>query len=83
MPVCKTPVSFGEANRRLRAVAQLRKLWRAYRNPQERFGDDRLARPIVGERSPFPASKSHSPRTAALPSRRQSGTGSAYGDTRP
>jgi len=43
-----------EADRRLRQVAQLRRLWRAFRDPQERLEDERLARPIVGEPPPFP-----------------------------
>ena len=36
-----------EFDRRLREVAQLRKLWRAFRDPQERLEDERLARAIV------------------------------------
>ena len=43
-----------ELDRRLRQAAQLRKLWRAFRDPQERREDGRLARPIIGEPSPFP-----------------------------
>ena len=43
-----------ELDRRLRQAAQLRKLWRAFRDPQERLEDGRLARPIIGEPSPFP-----------------------------
>ncbi len=42
-----------EADRRLREVAQLRKLWRAFREPQERLEDERLSRPIVGNRPPY------------------------------
>jgi hypothetical protein len=40
-----------EADRRLHEVAQLRKLWRAFRDPQERLDDERLARAIVRDRS--------------------------------
>jgi hypothetical protein len=36
-----------EADRRLREVAQLRKLWRAFREPQERLEDERLSRPVI------------------------------------
>jgi hypothetical protein len=36
-----------EADRRLREGAQLRKLWRAFREPQERLEDERLARPVI------------------------------------
>lgn len=39
-----------ELDRRLRQVAQLRKLWRAFREPQERLEDERLSRPVVGDR---------------------------------
>lgn len=39
-----------DADSRLREVAQLRKLWRAFREPQERLEDERLARPIIGNR---------------------------------
>jgi len=35
-----------DADRRLRQVSQLRKLWRAFREPQERLEDARLSRPI-------------------------------------
>jgi hypothetical protein len=42
-----------EADRRLREVAQLRKLWRAFRDPAERLEDERLARPIIGDPAPF------------------------------
>jgi hypothetical protein len=42
-----------EADRRLREVAQLRRLWRAFRDPQERLEDERLARPIIGDPAPF------------------------------
>jgi hypothetical protein len=41
-----------EADRRLREVAQLRKLWRGFREPQERLEDERLSRPLVRDR-PF------------------------------
>lgn len=34
-------------DRRLREAAQLRKLWRAFREPQERLEDARLSGPIV------------------------------------
>jgi hypothetical protein len=43
-----------EADRRLREVAQLRKLWRAFRDPQERFEDERLARPVIRHRPSVP-----------------------------
>ena len=36
-----------EFDRRLREVSQLRKIWRAFRDPQERLEDERLSRPIV------------------------------------
>lgn len=39
-----------EADRRLRQVAELRKLWRAFREPQERLEDQRLSVPIVRDR---------------------------------
>jgi hypothetical protein len=39
-----------EADRRLREVAQLRKVWRAFRGPQERLEDERLAGPILRAR---------------------------------
>lgn len=39
-----------ELDRRLREVAQLRKLWRAFREPQERLEDERLSRPVVRDR---------------------------------
>ena len=54
MPSRRAADSLEEADRRLREVAQLRKLWRAFREPQERLEDERLVRPIVGEPSPFP-----------------------------
>src|SRR5574337_1566772 len=39
-----------ETDRRLREVAQLRKLWRAFREPQERLEDERLSRPVIHSR---------------------------------
>ena len=36
-----------ELDRRLREVAQLRKIWRAFRDPQERLEDKQLAGPII------------------------------------
>jgi hypothetical protein len=42
-----------EADRRLHEVAQLRKLWRAFREPQERFEDEQLSRPVVRNRLPL------------------------------
>ena len=36
-----------EADRRLREVAQLRKIWRAFQDPQDRAEDERLARDII------------------------------------
>jgi len=41
-----------EADRRLHEVAQLRKLWRAFREPQERFEDEQLSRPVIRNRPP-------------------------------
>jgi hypothetical protein len=49
-----TPDTFGALDRRLREVAQLRKLWRAFRDPQERLADTHLAQPIVGDSLPLP-----------------------------
>ena len=43
-----------EADRRLREVSQLRKLWRAFREPQERLEDERLARTIIHDRPTLP-----------------------------
>jgi len=43
-----------ELDRRLREVAQLRKIWRAFRDPQERLEDKRLARPIIDSPLSFP-----------------------------
>ncbi len=54
MALCSTPGSFGALDRRLREVAQLRKLWRAFRDPQERLADAHLAQPIVDNSLPFP-----------------------------
>jgi len=54
MPVRRTPDSFGEVDRRLREVAQLRKVWRGFRDPQERRDDEQLSRPIVAARSAHP-----------------------------
>jgi hypothetical protein len=39
-----------EADRRLRQVAQLRKLWRAFLEPRERLEDERLSRPVIRNR---------------------------------
>ena len=47
MPVRRTSDSCGKVEDRLREVAQLRKLWRAFRDPQERRSDATLSRPIV------------------------------------
>lgn len=47
MPVSRTPDPCGKADGRLREVAQLRKLWRAFRDPQERRKDEALSRSIV------------------------------------
>lgn len=41
-----------DADRRLREIAQLRKLWRAFREPQERLEDERLARPVIRNHRP-------------------------------
>jgi len=35
-----------DADRRLRQVAQLRRLWRAFRDPQERLEDEQVSRPL-------------------------------------
>lgn len=43
-----------EADRRLREAAQLRKLWRAFREPQERLEDERLSRHIIRNRPSVP-----------------------------
>ena len=43
-----------DLDRRLRQVAQLRKLWRAFRDPQERREDARLAHAILDRPPPFP-----------------------------
>jgi hypothetical protein len=42
-----------DADRRLREVAQLRKLWRAFRDPQERLQDERLSGAIIHDRAGF------------------------------
>jgi hypothetical protein len=55
-----------EADRRLRQVAQLRKLWRAFRDPQERLEDERLARPIISNR-PSPSRLQEPPASYGLP----------------
>lgn len=43
----RTPAPCGKVDHRLREVAQLRKLWRAFRDPQERREDEVLARSII------------------------------------
>ncbi len=43
-----------EADCRLREVAQLRKLWRAFQEPQERLEDERLSRPVIDNRPSVP-----------------------------
>jgi len=40
-----------EFDRRLREVSQLRKVWRAFRDPQERLEDEWLSRSIVQDHS--------------------------------
>jgi hypothetical protein len=47
MPDDRTPTPCGNAANRLREVAQLRKLWRAFRDPQERREDELLSRSVV------------------------------------
>ena len=47
MPSARTSDSCGKVDGRLREVAQLRKLWRAFREPQERREDEALSRSIV------------------------------------
>ncbi len=42
-----------DMDRRLREIAQLRKLWRAIREPQERHEDERLSRPLTGTHPPL------------------------------
>ena len=54
MPSRRIPDPPGEFERRLREVAQLRKLWRAFRDPQERREDEELSRPIVASGSSLP-----------------------------
>jgi len=54
MAAHSTPGTFGALDRRLREVAQLRKLWRAFRDPQERHADAHLAQPIVDDSLAFP-----------------------------
>ena len=43
-----------EADRRLHQVAQLRKLWRAFRDPQERLEDERILQSIADYLSSSP-----------------------------
>jgi len=40
-----------ELDGRLREVSQLRKIWRAFRDPQERLEDERLSQPVVQDLS--------------------------------
>jgi len=47
MPGRRTSDSCGKVEGRLREVAQLRKLWRAFRDPQERLEDQALSRSFV------------------------------------
>jgi hypothetical protein len=54
MPARRSPDSVGEIDRRLREVAQLRKLWRAFRDPQERRDDEERSHSIVATRSRHP-----------------------------
>ncbi len=42
-----------EMDRKLRQVAQLRALWRAFREPQERREDEQLSRSIILNRPPL------------------------------
>ncbi len=55
MSIRRTPDSFGDADRRLHELAQLRKLWRGFRDPQERLEDERLSRPILDNPQHRPA----------------------------
>ena len=43
----RNPAPCGKVDHRLREVAQLRKLWRAFRDPQERREDEVLSRSII------------------------------------
>lgn len=47
MPGSRSPDSCGKADVRLREIAQLRKLWRAFRDPQERREDAALSCSII------------------------------------
>ena len=47
MPGRKTSDSCGKVEGRLREVAHHRKLWRAFRDPQDRLEDEALSRSIV------------------------------------
>lgn len=47
MPGRRTSDSCGTVEGRLREVAQLRKLWRAFRDPQDRLEDEAISRAIV------------------------------------
>ena len=47
MPGSRSPDSCGKADGRLREIAQLRKLWRAFQDPQERREDEALSRSII------------------------------------
>jgi hypothetical protein len=47
MLIRRTSDPRGKVDGRLREVAQLRKLWRAFRDPQERREDEALSRSIV------------------------------------
>lgn len=51
MPIGRIPDPCGKMDGRLREVAQLRKLWRAFRDPQERRENETLSRAIVATRS--------------------------------
>lgn len=62
MLAASTPTRHGKADERLREVAQLRKLWRALRDPQERREDETVFRSIVAS-SPSGA-RLHDPTTA-------------------
>jgi hypothetical protein len=47
MRALRTPAPCENVDRRLREVAQLRKLWRAFRDPQERREDEVYSRSVI------------------------------------
>lgn len=59
MPADRTPACGGKVDERLREVAQLRKLWRAFRDPQDRREDEELSLCITA--SYLPAARVQEP----------------------